>query len=129
MAPGKQKDGDRGPGGLQTSTYQRSPWYACADGRRRQGLDATPNHRRTIAQRRRAGRCAGAVGAARNGFGVVGVAPEASLVVVRIADDEVGIQGDSWCLDLGKERRARRRRLRHFMHVELHAALTMRTLQ
>ncbi len=30
------------------------------------------------------------MGAAKNGFGVVGVAPETSLVAVRIADDEVG---------------------------------------
>ena len=30
------------------------------------------------------------MGAAKNGFGVVGVAPEASLVVIRVGDDGVG---------------------------------------
>jgi len=38
------------------------------------------------------------VGAAKNGFGVVGVAPEASLVAVRIADDEVDTHETLCCL-------------------------------
>ena len=41
------------------------------------------------------------MGAAKNGLGVVGVAPEASLVAVRIADDEVSIHRTSWLTGSG----------------------------